>query len=180
MQVVLPADNVYDFMFVNLSAALAATTVNGFVRALMIPFILGIRCSAIPLAQETTNGNSHSTTCVPPSTSCSTVALFPSKSKVMEKKAVEVTELELLISAGLNRFPGFTAGKFNVTSVSDQFKSEINKAVVAQIDAQIASAKKKIEDAKGVASEKTGLSNEQIEGIIGVIFSKTRTAVGSN
>ena len=98
-----------------------------------------------------------------------------SKSKILEKKAVEVTELELLISAGVNRFPSFTAGKFNVKSVNDQFKSEINKAVVAQIDAQEAAVKKKIADAKGVAAEKSGLSNEQVEGIIGVIFSKTRS-----
>ena len=80
-----------------------------------------------------------------------------------------------MISAGVNRFPSFTAGKFNVKSVNDQFKSEINKAVVAQIDAQEAALKKKIADAKGVAAEKSGLSNEQVEGIIGVIFSKTRS-----
>ncbi len=104
------------------------------------------------------------------------LSLDYSKGKVMKKEPVQVNELELLVSAGANRFPGFTFGKFNVKSVNDQFKSEINKAIVAQIDAQEAAVKKKIEDAKGVAAEKSGLSNEQIEGIIGTIFSKTRSA----
>lgn len=108
------------------------------------------------------------------------LALDYSKGKIVKKEAVQVTELELLISAGVNRFPGFTAGKFNVKSVNDQFKSEINKAIVAQIDAQEAAVKKKIEDAKGVAAVNTGLSNEQIEGIIGSIFSKARTVTAGS
>src|SRR5690554_7352428 len=39
----------------------ASTTFNGLVRAAIIPRIFGIRCSAIPLAQLTTNGKSAST-----------------------------------------------------------------------------------------------------------------------
>lgn len=108
------------------------------------------------------------------------LALDYSKGKVLKKEPLQVTELELLVSAGSNRFPGFTAGKFNVKSVNDQFKTEINKAIVAQIDAQEAAVKKKIEDAKGVAAEKSGLSNDQIEGIIGTIFSKTRSATAES
>jgi hypothetical protein len=111
------------------------------------------------------------------------LALNIDYTKYGEKKAVEVKELDLLISAGLNRWPNLTFGQFNVTSVNDQFKQEINKAIVAQIDAQEESIKKKIGDAKATVSKETGLSPEQIESVLSVIFSKTRSAsttVGSN
>ena len=107
------------------------------------------------------------------------LALTIDYTKYGEKKAVEVKELDLLISAGLNKWPNLTFGKFNVTSVNDQFKQEINKAIVAQIDAQEATIKKKINDAKANVSKETGLSPEQIEGVLAIMFSKTRTATST-
>lgn len=96
--------------------------------------------------------------------------------KYGEKRAVEVEELDLLISAGLNRFPNFTVGQFSVKSVNEQFRTEINKTIAAQIDAQEAALKKKVEDAKQKASEHTGLKPEQIDGMLKVLFSKNTPA----
>ncbi len=68
LQVVLPGFSENAFIDVKASFEEPAITIKGLVLAAIIPLIFGIRCSAIPFAQLTTKGSSHSTICVPPST----------------------------------------------------------------------------------------------------------------
>ncbi|MBL6991481.1 MAG: hypothetical protein ISR65_16980 [Bacteriovoracaceae bacterium] len=44
-------------------------------------------------------------------------------------KKMEISDLDLILSVGLSRFPAFSIGSINKTSIDEQFQTEINKAV---------------------------------------------------
>ena len=93
-------------------------------------------------------------------------------SKYQKNEVLEIKELNLYISAGLDAMTGFKVGMINKKDIDDQFRSEINKAIKATIEQQTAELKNK---AIKIISENAQLQPTEVETLLKSLFSAVKT-----
>ena len=93
-------------------------------------------------------------------------------SKYQKNEVLEIKELNLYISAGLDAMSGFKVGMINKKEIDDQFRSEINKTIKATIEKQTQDLKNK---SLKIISENTQLQPSEVETLLKSIFSAVKT-----
>ena len=93
-------------------------------------------------------------------------------SKYQNNDVLEIKELNLYISAGLNALTGFKAGMINKKEIDDQFRSEINKSIKETIEKQTQELKNK---SVKIISENTQLQPTEVETLLKSIFTAVKT-----
>ncbi len=93
-------------------------------------------------------------------------------SKYQKNEVLEIKELNLFISAGLDAMSGFKVGMINKKDIDDQFRSEINKTIKATIEQQTAELKNK---SIKMISENTQLQPTEVETLLRSLFSAVKT-----
>ncbi len=89
-------------------------------------------------------------------------------SKYQNNEVLEIKELNLYISAGLNALAGFKVGMINKKDVDNLFRSEINKTIKSTIENQAKDLKTK---SVQVIAENTQLPPTEVEALFKSLFS---------
>lgn len=96
-------------------------------------------------------------------------------------QSIKIDDIKLLISAGLKTFPGISIGQFAVKNVDEQFRSEGNKTIIAQLDDAPNKAVAALNDFKNgvvsTAAAKTGLKPDQLNSVLNAIFSQGQSVL---
>jgi hypothetical protein len=100
------------------------------------------------------------------------IAAMIDYTKYQNNEVLEIKELNLYISAGLNALAEFKVGMINKKEIDDQFKSEINKTIKSTIEQQTADLKKK---SVGIISENTSLQPAEVESLLKSVFSAAKS-----
>ncbi len=94
--------------------------------------------------------------------------------KYQNNDVLEIKELNLYISAGLEAMAGFKVGMINKKEIDEQFRSEINKTIKSTIEKQSQDLKAK---SLQLVSENTQLPPAEVESLLRSIFSAFKTEV---
>ena len=100
------------------------------------------------------------------------IAAMIDYTKYQNNEVLEIKELNLYISAGLNALAEFKVGMINKKEIDDLFKSEINKTIKSTIEQQTAELKKK---SIGVIAENTQLQPAEVESLLKSVFSAAKS-----
>lgn len=93
-------------------------------------------------------------------------------SKYQKNEALEIKELNLYISAGLDAMSGFKVGMINKKDIDDQFRSEINKTIKTTIEQQTVDLKNK---SIKIISENAQLQPAEVETMLRSLFSAVKS-----
>ncbi len=95
------------------------------------------------------------------------IAAMIDYAKYATNDALEIKELNLYISAGVNALAEVKFGMFNKKEIDDQFKSEINKTIKTMIEQQTKDLKEKVVNK---IAEDTQIKNSEVEELLKSIF----------
>ncbi len=93
-------------------------------------------------------------------------------SKYQTNEVLEIKELNLYISAGLDSLAAYKVGMINKKEIDDQFRSEINKTIKSTIEKQTQDMKNK---AVNIIAENAQLQPTEVETLLKSIFSAVTT-----